>query len=100
MEGFVTLTPESDTQPTLSIPYMGFYGDWTKAPIIDATDYGDVLNDKENNWSQAYVNTAASSSLEGTVNTYLGDNPYHERYSPIPRSVMPSLPTRMTTWTP
>lgn len=78
IEGFVTLTPESDTQPTLSIPYMGFYGDWTQAPIIDATDYGDVLNDKENNWSQAYVNTAASSSLEGTVNTYLGDNPYHD----------------------
>lgn len=78
IEGFVTLTPESDTQPTLSIPYMGFYGDWTQAPIIDATDYGDVLNDKENNWSQAYVNTAASNSLEGTVNTYMGDNPYHD----------------------
>lgn len=77
IEGFVTLTPESDTQPTLSIPYMGFYGDWTKAPIIDATDYGTYLNDKKNSWSQAYINTAASSSLEGTVNTYLGDNPYH-----------------------
>lgn len=55
---------------------MGFYGDWTQAPIIDATDYGDVLNDADS-WSQAYTNTAASSSLEGTVNTYLGDNPYH-----------------------
>ena len=78
IEGFVTLTPESDTQPMLSIPYMGFYGDWTKAPIIDATDYGTYLNDKKNSWSQAYINTAASSSLEGTVNTYLGDNPYHD----------------------
>lgn len=76
IEGFVTLTPSSGTQPTLSIPYMGFYGDWTKAPIIDATDYGNMLNG-EAEWSQAYVNTAASSSLEGTVNTYLGDNPYH-----------------------
>ena len=76
VEGFVTLTPESSAQPTLSIPYMGFYGDWTQAPIIDATDYGDVLNDADS-WSQAYTNTAASSSLEGTVNTYLGDNPYH-----------------------
>ena len=76
IEGFVTLTPSSDTQPTLSIPYMGFYGDWTKAPIIDATDYGAMLNG-EAEWSQAYVNTAASSSLEGTLNTYLGDNPYH-----------------------
>ena len=77
IEGFVTLTPESDVQPALSIPYMGFYGDWTKAPIIDATDYGDKLNG-QTDWSQAYVNTAASSSLEGTVNTYLGDNPYHD----------------------
>lgn len=77
IEGFVTLTPSSGTQPTLSIPYMGFYGDWTQAPIIDATDYGNMLNG-EAEWSQAYVNTAASNSLEGTVNTYLGDNPYHD----------------------
>ena len=80
IEGFVTLTPSSGTQPTLSIPYMGFYGDWTQAPIIDATDYGNMLNG-EAEWSQAYVNTAASNSLEGTVNTYLGDNPYHEDVS-------------------
>lgn len=77
IEGFVTLTPSAEAQPMLSIPYMGFYGDWTKAPIIDATDYGTYLNNKKNSWSQAYINTAASSSLEGTVNTYLGDNPYH-----------------------
>lgn len=77
IEGFVTLTPSSSTQPTLSIPYMGFYGDWTQAPIIDATDYGNMLNG-EAEWSQAYVNTAASNSLEGTANTYLGDNPYHD----------------------
>lgn len=92
IEGFVTLTPSSSTQPTLSIPYMGFYGDWTQAPIIDATDYGDVLNDKENNWSQAYVNTAASNSLEGTVNTYLGDNPYHsgESYLAARNAISPN----------
>lgn len=99
IEGFVTLTPESDTQPTLSIPYMGFYGDWTQAPIIDATDYGDVLNDKENNWSQAYVNTAASNSLEGTVNTYLGDNPYHsgESYLAARNAISPNRDDYMDT---
>lgn len=99
IEGFVTLTPRSDTQPTLSIPYMGFYGDWTQAPIIDATDYGDVLNDKENNWSQAYVNTAASSSLEGTVNTYLGDNPYHsgESYLAARNAISPNEDDYMDT---
>ena len=91
IEGFVTLTPESDTQPTLSIPYMGFYGDWTQAPIIDATDYGDMLNG-EAEWSQAYVNTAASNSLEGTVNTYLGDNPYHsgESYLAARNAISPN----------
>lgn len=91
IEGFVTLTPSSDTQPTLSIPYMGFYGDWTQAPIIDATDYGDMLNG-EAEWSQAYVNTAASNSLEGTVNTYLGDNPYHsgESYLAARNAISPN----------
>lgn len=99
IEGFVTLTPSSSTQPTLSIPYMGFYGDWTQAPIIDATDYGDVLNDKENNWSQAYVNTAASNSLEGTVNTYLGDNPYHDGqpYSSERNAISPNRDDYMDT---
>ena len=77
VEGFVTLTPASDVQPMLSIPYMGFYGDWTEAPIVDAGDYSDVLSGKDS-WAQAYVNTAASNSLENTVNTYLGDNPYHD----------------------
>lgn len=91
IEGFVTLTPSSGTQPTLSIPYMGFYGDWTQAPIIDATDYGDMLNG-EAEWSQAYVNTAASNSLEGTVNTYLGDNPYHsgESYLAARNAISPN----------
>ena len=98
IEGFVTLTPRSDTQPTLSIPYMGFYGDWTKAPIIDATDYGDMLNG-EAEWSQAYVNTAASNSLEGTVNTYLGDNPYHDGqpYSSERNAISPNRDDYMDT---
>lgn len=92
IEGFVTLTPSSEIQPMLSIPYMGFYGDWTKAPIIDATDYGTYLNDKKNSWSQAYINTAASNSLEGTVNTYLGDNPYHsgESYLAARNAISPN----------
>ena len=98
IEGFVTLTPESDTQPTLSIPYMGFYVDWTKAPIIYATDYGDMLNG-EAEWSQAYVNTAASNSLEGTVNTYLGDNPYHDGqpYSSERNAISPNRDDYMDT---
>jgi lactocepin len=39
IEGFVTLEDVSDTHPALSIPYMGFYGEWDKAPVIDASIY-------------------------------------------------------------
>uniref|UniRef100_UPI003216D880 S8 family serine peptidase n=2 Tax=Clostridium sp. TaxID=1506 RepID=UPI003216D880 len=39
VEGFVTLTDPTDTNPTLSIPYMGFKGEWGKAPAIDASIY-------------------------------------------------------------
>ncbi|MEW8995546.1 cell wall-binding repeat-containing protein [Clostridium sp.] len=39
VEGFVTLTDPTDTNPTLSIPYVGFKGEWDKAPVIDASIY-------------------------------------------------------------
>ncbi|MBM7615056.1 S8 family serine peptidase [Alkaliphilus hydrothermalis] len=39
VEGFVQLKDAADAVPELSIPYVGFYGDWDKAPIIDDTIY-------------------------------------------------------------
>lgn len=39
VEGFVTLTDQSDVNPTLVVPYVGFKGDWNAAPIVDALDY-------------------------------------------------------------
>ncbi|MBM7540292.1 S8 family serine peptidase [Amphibacillus cookii] len=37
IEGFVTLTNESF--PTLAVPYVGFYGSWDDAPILDGKRY-------------------------------------------------------------
>ena len=37
VEGFVELTNEDD--PSLSVPYLAFYGDWTQAPIFEEADY-------------------------------------------------------------
>lgn len=34
IDGFVKLSNSSDTVPTISIPYTGFYGDWTSAPAF------------------------------------------------------------------
>lgn len=39
VEGFVRLTAANDNAPTIGVPYMGFYGKWDKAPIIDDTNY-------------------------------------------------------------
>lgn len=39
IEGFVTLEDVNDTNPALNIPYMGFYGEWDDAQIIDDTNY-------------------------------------------------------------
>ena len=59
----------------LGIPYLAFYGDWTKAPIIDSTDYWQTLDGTESK-AQAYMNTAFTTSAEGQIDTYLGDNNY------------------------
>ena len=81
VEGFVTLTPVAAdgsalTDPIdLGLPFLAFYGDWTKAPIMDSTDYWETL-DGSASQAQAYMNTAFSSSSENTVDTYLGDNNY------------------------
>lgn len=40
LEGFVTLTPVNDGDTiSLGLPFMGFYGDWSAAPIFDASVY-------------------------------------------------------------
>ena len=67
VEGFVTLTDPTDTNPKLSIPYVGFKGEWDKAPTIDASIY-----DKEA--KSFYGKTAMMSpdpSKPGSYN-YLG----------------------------
>ncbi len=35
VEGFLQLISTSDSQCDLSIPFMGFYGDWESAPMLD-----------------------------------------------------------------
>lgn len=40
LDGFVTLTPVNDGDTiSLGLPFMGFYGDWSAAPIFDASVY-------------------------------------------------------------
>ncbi len=39
VEGFLKLISETDNQCDLSIPFLGFYGDWDAAPMLDMTAF-------------------------------------------------------------
>ena len=38
VEGFVTLEDINDTHPDLSVPFVGFYGDWTEPKVLDSME--------------------------------------------------------------
>ena len=63
LDGFVRFTSKTASQPDLTVPYMGFYGDWGKAPIFDALA------------SQGGAHTLASWVYNGTTGQQLGYNP-------------------------
>ena len=42
LDGFIMLDSKNADSIDLSLPYLGFYGDWSKAPIFDATIYDDA----------------------------------------------------------
>lgn len=73
IEGFVTLTDPTDHYPTLSVPYVGFKGDWNKPPIFDELDY-----DNNNSF---YEMAGAVYPSDGNYN-YLGYDPFSaQRYT-------------------
>ncbi len=39
VEGFIGLVSQTDGQCDLTLPFMGFYGDWTAAPMLDYSAY-------------------------------------------------------------
>ena len=39
IEGFVILTPNDNSQPEISIPYLGFYGDYGKEAPVEPFDF-------------------------------------------------------------
>ena len=63
LDGFVRLTSKTAGQPDLTVPYMGFYGDWGKAPIFDALA------------SQGGAHTLPSWVYNGATGQQLGYNP-------------------------
>ncbi|MGP4078995.1 S8 family serine peptidase [Pseudalkalibacillus sp. R45] len=65
VEGFVQLKDANDLLPELSIPYVGFKGDWDQAPILDGMKHEE---------SSFYGEAGMASALDGDYE-YLGENP-------------------------
>ena len=63
LDGFVRFASKTASQPDLTVPYAGFYGDWGKAPIFDTLA------------SQDGAHTLASWVYNGTTGQQLGYNP-------------------------
>lgn len=74
VEGFTMLEAKNAGGVDLSLPYMGFYGDWTKAPIFDSGFYWQ--SDEEMEASQ-YPNIIFTNYGKENV-WYPGVNPYLE----------------------
>ena len=63
LDGFVCFTSRTESQPSLSVPYVGFYGSWGKPAIFDALA------------SEGYGHTHASQIVNGATGNQLGYNP-------------------------
>ena len=67
---------ENEDGIDLNAPFLAFYGDWTKAPIIDSGFWWETLGSEEDTTAQTYNNEALLESMEKTMHTYLGQNNY------------------------
>lgn len=74
VEGFVTLTAQEKDAVNLSVPYLAFYGDWTKAPMFDKDYYetnADELDDSISVEDKAMADAYSSRPIGGLSEDYV-----------------------------
>ncbi|MCM1393369.1 MAG: leucine-rich repeat protein [[Eubacterium] siraeum] len=66
VEGFVSMKAAGDTEVTIGLPYLAFYGDWTQAPLFDYDVYEIAENEQEEEDELRRIkSTAATTSVLG-----------------------------------
>jgi lactocepin len=73
LDGFVTLKDPTDNNPTLTVPYAGFKGEWDAAPIFDLPMW-DAMS--------YYGMTGVITSLGDGDFGFIGENPSEIVFSP------------------
>ncbi len=75
VEGFISLTNEEN--PQIGLPFLGFYGDWTAAPIFDEntwmteTEEGQPFWELDSTWGVSIL-----GYFDGYAFRNLGQNPF------------------------
>lgn len=95
VEGYVTMKTSEKDEIDLNVPFLGFYGDWTKAPLFDKTYYEVDAEKYDNNILEEdklkadYFATTPYGSYFGNYIIPLGTYIYDmdtTKYTPIPAS--------------
>ena len=82
VEGFVYVDSADENGVDMSLPFLGFYGDWTSAPIMDGGFWYDTAFWDPNAMptAQQYYHTAWTQLYDPSTNEFtdwvLGFNPY------------------------
>lgn len=77
IEGFVTLTPVSGGEAVnLGLPFMGFYGDWTAAPIFDASIYDEDAEPAVYSTRLGKFDSSTGGGYYLGGNSYVSGRPY------------------------
>lgn len=81
LEGFIILEDVNGVNPNLSVPYLGFVGDWTEAPIFDSATWYNIL-DADGYPTDAYYNafwgiTTIGCPIDDQYVMIPGTNPYY-----------------------
>ena len=78
VEGFITLEAKSGTKVDMNVPYLAFYGDWTKAPLFDLNYYetnpdelDEGIDEEDKTKADAYATRPIGGISEDYV-SYLG----------------------------
>ena len=94
VEGFLTLKATAGTSVSMNVPMLGFYGDWTEAPIFDEEYYDtnkDELDKGLDPEDKLMADAAATKVIGGLYSDYiatLGEYYFEQNPSatPIPAS--------------
>lgn len=72
VEGFVSLQATGDTQITVGLPYLAFYGDWNDAPLFDYSEY-ELAESQKDTGIPAEDKLVASAADTKIVGMYYDD---------------------------